>query len=59
MEYFAKIISAKSSILDENCWLYSQDAPSLMADTVLNTPLERKNIGEKSANFLERSHQLP
>ena len=59
MQYFAKIVSPKGSILDENRWLFLQDAPSLMADTVLNTPLECENIGEKSANFLERPGQLP
>ena len=52
-------IFAKGSSLDENRWLYSQDAPSLMVDTVLNTPLGYENIqGKKSANFLELPDQL-
>ena len=40
-------IFAKGSTLDENRWLYLQDAPSLMVDTVLNTPLRYENIQSK------------
>ena len=58
IECFAKIVYrfffAKGSTLDENRYLFSQDAPSLMVDTVLDTPLAYGNIhSERSAYFLE------
>ena len=47
--FFAKIVlQAKGSILAENRWLFSQDAPSLMVATDLNTLLKYGNVqGEK------------
>ena len=61
MEYFPRIVYdffAKGSILDENRWLFSLNAPSLLVDTILNTPLKYENIqGEKSTNFLEIFNQ--
>ena len=47
-------VFAKGYILDENRLLFSQDGPSLMVYTVLNTSLGYENIqGEKLANFPE------